>query len=132
MKKVFNYSEFIRKEVTSYKIHTLIFCAAYWTERHFSLVLYILGAFLPPDEADLQIKYKEELREVFGIEFNSLFTMTNMPIKRFADFLVRRGEMASYMELLVRNFNPGNVDNLMCRNLLSINYDGAIFDCDFK
>ena len=104
----------------------------YWTERHFCLVLYILGAFLPPDEADLQIKYKEELREVFGIEFNSLFTMTNMPIKRFADFLVRRGEMASYMELLVRNFNPSNVDNLMCRNLLSVNYDGAIFDCDFK
>ena len=66
----------------------------------FSLVLYILGAFLPPDEADLQIKYKEELRGLFGIEFDSLFTMTNMPIKRFADFLVRRGEMASYMELL--------------------------------
>jgi len=96
------------------------------------LVYNPLGAFLPPDEADLQIKYKEELREVFGIEFNSLFTMTNMPIKRFADFLVRRGEMASYMELLVRNFNPSNVDNLMCRNLLSINYDGAIFDCDFN
>jgi len=96
------------------------------------LVYNPLGAFLPPDEAELQVKYKEELREVFGIEFNSLYTMTNMPIKRFADFLVRRGEMASYMELLVRHFNASNVDNLMCRNLLSINYDGAIFDCDFN
>ena len=122
--------EFVQVETVL--VAPVVFCAAFGTERHFSLVLYILGAFLPPDEADLQIKYKEELREVFGIEFNSLFTMTNMPIKRFADFLVRRGEMASYMELLVRNFNPSNVDNLMCRNLLSINYDGAIFDCDFK
>ncbi len=77
-------------------------------------------------------KYKEELREAFGIEFNSLYTMTNMPVKRFADFLHRRGELKPYMDLLVRNFNHDNLNELMCRNILSVNYDGAIFDCDFN
>ena len=88
----------------------------------FTLVLDLvynpLGAFLPPDESQLEAKYKEELKEAFGIEFNSLYTMTNMPIKRFADFLRRRNEMKPYLDLLVRNFNYDTVDELMCRNLL--------------
>ena len=58
--------------------------------------------------------------------------MTNMPIKRFADFLNRRNELQSYMELLVRNYSEANVDSLMCLELLSVNYDGTIFDCDFN
>ena len=61
------------------------------------------GAFLPPDQSELEVKYKAELKEMFDIEFNSLYTMTNMPIKRFADFLNRRGELLPYMDLLVRN-----------------------------
>ena len=69
---------------------------------------------------------------MFDIEFDSLYTMTNMPIKRFADFLNRRGELQPYMELLVRNFNASNVDDLMCRELISVNYDGSVFDCDFN
>ena len=73
----------------------------------FTLVLDLvynpLGAFLPPDESQLEAKYKEELKEAFGIEFNSLYTMTNMPIKRFADFLRRRNEMKPYLDLLVRS-----------------------------
>ena len=69
---------------------------------------------------------------MFDIEFDSLYTMTNMPIKRFADFLNRRGELQPYMELLVRNFNAINVDDLMCRELISVNFDGTVFDCDFN
>ena len=90
------------------------------------------GAFLPPDQSELEVKYKAELKEMFDIEFNSLYTMTNMPIKRFADFLNRRGELLPYMDLLVRNYSDANVDNLMCRELISVNFDGTIFDCDFN
>lgn len=96
------------------------------------LVYNPLGAFLPPDQNELEVKYKSELKEMFDIEFNALYTMTNMPIKRFADFLSRRGELQPYMELLVRNFSATNVESLMCRELISVNYDGSVFDCDFN
>mmetsp|Transcript_12419 Transcript_12419/g.36925 ORF Transcript_12419/g.36925 Transcript_12419/m.36925 type:complete len:436 (+) Transcript_12419:183-1490(+) len=96
------------------------------------LVYNPLGAFLPPPQEALRAKYKEELREHFGVVFSDLFTMTNMPIKRFADFLSRRGELADYLELLVRNFNAATAPSLMCRNTLSVNYDGAVYDCDFN
>lgn len=96
------------------------------------LVYNPLGAFLPPPQQDLEVKYKEVLLENFGIEFNSLFTMTNMPVKRFTDFLYKRGELNDYMDLLVRNFNPTTVDNLMCGNTISVGYDGKVFDCDFN
>ena len=95
-------------------------------------IVFLIGAFLPPEQEELEIKYKGELKEMFDIEFNSLYTMTNMPVKRFADFLNRRGELQPYMELLVRNFNASNVDDLMCRELISVNYDGSVFDCDFN
>ena len=96
------------------------------------LVYNPLGAFLPPPEKDLEAKYKEVLEENFGIVFNSLYTMTNMPVKRFTDFLYRRDELKDYMDLLVRNFNGDTVDNLMCRNTVSVGYDGKMFDCDFN
>lgn len=96
------------------------------------LVYNPLGAFLPPPQQNLELKYKQVLQEDFGIVFNSLFTMTNMPVKRFADFLHKRGELKDYMDLLVRNFNPATVDNLMCKNTISIGYDGKVYDCDFN
>ncbi|KAG5175329.1 hypothetical protein JKP88DRAFT_271011 [Tribonema minus] len=96
------------------------------------LVYNPLGAFLPPPQEALEAKYKEELMEAFGITFNSLFTITNMPIKRFADFLYRRGELKDYMELLVRNFNPAATKGLMCKDTVSVGWDGRIFDCDFN
>jgi len=80
----------------------------------------------------LQSKYKEELQEHFGITFNSLFTMNNMPIKRFADLLHRQGKLVEYMQLLVDSFNPATIDGLMCRNLVSISHDGTMYDCDFN
>lgn len=93
------------------------------------LVYNPLGAFLPPPQADLEAKYKEVLQENFGIVFNSLFTMTNMPVKRFTDFLYRRGELKDYMDLLVRNFNPSTMDSLMCGNTISVGYDGKVSLC---
>jgi radical SAM/Cys-rich protein len=96
------------------------------------LVYNPLGAFLPPAQDKLEQQYKQQLQDNFGILFHSLYTMTNMPIKRFADFLHRRDELRDYMELLVRNFNPDTVDNLMCRDTVSVGYDGTIYDCDFN
>jgi len=96
------------------------------------LVYNPLGAFLPPPQENLQDKYKEVLADDFGIAFNNLFTMTNMPVKRFADFLHKRGELEEYMDLLVRNFNLNTLDSLMCLNTISVDYSGKIFDCDFN
>lgn len=96
------------------------------------LVYNPLGAFLPPEQKMLEAKYKEELLENFGIRFNELYTMTNMPIKRFADFLYRRGELKEYMDLLVRNFNLDTTNSLMCLDTVSVGWDGKVFDCDFN
>ena len=90
------------------------------------------GAFLPPSQQKLEKAYKEELRGNFGIEFNSLITLANLPIKRFLDLLVRRGELDSYMNLLVDNFNSQTVSRLMCRDTVSIDWQGSVFDCDFN
>jgi radical SAM/Cys-rich protein len=96
------------------------------------LVYNPLGAFLPPEQQKLEEQYKVQLEENFGILFNQLFTMTNMPIKRFADFLHRRGELKDYMELLIRNFNVDTTKSLMCLDTVSVGYDGKVFDCDFN
>ena len=90
------------------------------------------GGSLPPSQASLEIDYKKRLFDDFGIKFNSLLTITNMPIKRFADYLLQKGELDSYMELLVNNFNPNAADGLMCRDTLSVGWDGKIYDCDFN
>ena len=95
------------------------------------LVYNPLGPSLPPPQAELEQDYRKELRELFGIEFNRLITITNMPIKRFAHALARDGRDAEYMDLLVNAFNPETVDSLMCRSLVSVSWDGNLHDCDF-
>jgi radical SAM/Cys-rich protein len=96
------------------------------------LVYNPVGAFLPPPQAELEARYHQELRDGFGIEFNRLLTITNMPIKRFADQLRRSGEEREYMSLLVNHFNPATVSTLMCRDLVSVGYEGTLYDCDFN
>jgi radical SAM/Cys-rich protein len=96
------------------------------------LVYNPLGASLPPPQGRLEAKYREELGRLFGIEFHQLLTLTNMPIKRFAWSLERSGELERYMSLLVNHFNPATVPELMCRSLLSVAWDGRLFDCDFN
>src|SRR5579859_4194567 len=97
-----------------------------------NLVYNPLGASLPPPQEKLEADYKVQLRENFAIEFDRLFTITNMPIKRFAEFLFREGKHEAYMALLTNHFNPATVDGLMCRDLVSIGWDGKIYDCDFN
>jgi radical SAM/Cys-rich protein len=102
------------------------------SELQLNLVYNSLGAFLPPAQEKLERDYKKQLRQHFGIEFNQLFTITNMPIKRFSEFLIRNGQLAEYMSLLVNHFNPVTVEHLMCRSLVSVSWDGKLYDCDFN
>ena len=90
------------------------------------------GASLPPSQAELEASYRAELRSRFAIEFSNLLTLTNMPIRRFAEYLHRTDQHSAYLALLVNHFNPATVPELMCRSLLSISYDGRLYDCDFN
>jgi len=90
------------------------------------------GAFLPPNQPELESDYKRELKYHFGIDFHRLYTITNMPIARFASWLKRNGKLETYMQLLVESFNPASVAGLMCRNMLSIGWRGEVYDCDFN
>lgn len=96
------------------------------------LVYNPVGATLPPDQATLQAAYEKELRARYGIVFNDLFTITNMPISRFAEQLEREGRTEEYLALLLESYNPGTLDGLMCRSTLSISWEGQLYDCDFN
>ena len=91
-----------------------------------------VGASLPPPQAELEAQYRDELARNFGIVFDRLLTITNMPIARFANQLRAGGNHSAYMSLLVNHFNPATVDALMCRDLVSIGWDGRLYDCDFN
>ena len=97
-----------------------------------SLVYNPVGASLPPAQSALEARYKDELRQQFGIEFHDLLTITNMPIKRFANALQRANNLEGYMSLLVNHFNVCTVPELMCRSLVSVSWDGQLYDCDFN
>jgi radical SAM/Cys-rich protein len=97
-----------------------------------NLVSNPVGAFLPPAQADLERDTREWLRDHHGLVFNSLFTITNMPISRFAAWLRRAGNYDAYMARLEAAFNPATVPALMCRSLVSVGYDGRLYDCDFN
>jgi len=96
-----------------------------------NLVYNPLGPNLPPDQSELEIDFKHELRRQFGIEFNELLTITNMPISRFLEDLRTTGQHDEYMALLINSFNPISADAVMCRTLLSVGWDGRLYDCDF-
>ena len=96
------------------------------------LVYNPIGASLPPSQSALEATYRHELAERFGIVFNHLFTITNMPIKRFAHLLEREGRYDSYMHTLLDAFNPRAALGVMCRNLLSVDWRGQLYDCDFN
>ncbi len=96
------------------------------------LVYNPVGPSLPPAQLDLEQDYRDELGSLFGISFNRLFTITNMPIRRYAEHLRRKGQLESYQRLLVEHFNPGTVESLMCRDLVSVGWQGRLYDCDFN
>ncbi len=96
------------------------------------LVYNPAGAFMPGDQASLQAEFKRNLQADFGIVFNDLFTITNLPISRFLEYLVASDNYEDYMDALVSAYNPAAVKNVMCRNTLSVSYDGYLYDCDFN
>jgi radical SAM/Cys-rich protein len=97
-----------------------------------NLVYNPVGPHLPPPQEQLEQEYKEKLSAEFGIVFNHLFCLTNMPITRYAKHLSLRNEYDRYKDLLEKNFNAATLDHLMCRNLISIGWDGSVYDCDFN
>ena len=97
-----------------------------------NLVYNPVGPHLPPSQEKLEAEYRRILGQRFGIVFNRLFCLSNMPITRYATHLKLRGEYDDYRELLAANFNAATLDQVMCRNLISIGWDGSVYDCDFN
>ena len=97
-----------------------------------NLVYNPLGPYLPPAQAQLEADYRKQLTDQYGISFNSLFTITNMPISRFGSMLQSTGQFKDYMNLLKQSFQTQNLDTVMCKDLLSIDWQGYVYDCDFN
>jgi radical SAM/Cys-rich protein len=97
-----------------------------------TLVYNPQGTNLPPSQKELEAAYKRELGIRFGIAFNQLFTITNMPIRRFGSMLISKGQFASYMQLLKEAYSEENLDSVMCRSLVSVDWQGFVYDCDFN
>jgi radical SAM/Cys-rich protein len=97
-----------------------------------NLVYNPSGAFLPGSQSELEAEFKKKLMDKFGIEFNSLFTITNIPISRFLEYLLRSDNYENYMEKLLAAFNPVAAAGVMCRNTISVGWDGYLYDCDFN
>jgi radical SAM/Cys-rich protein len=96
------------------------------------LVTNPVGAYLPPAQASLEVEWKRELMRRHGVTFDALYCMTNMPISRYLEWLEESGNLDAYMERLVTAFNPATVGGVMCRNTLSVGWDGRLYDCDFN
>jgi radical SAM/Cys-rich protein len=97
-----------------------------------TLVTNPVGAFLPAAQEAQEALFKERLKKRHGVVFNRLFTITNMPISRYLDWLIESGNLDAYLEKLVSAFNPSAVPGVMCRTMLSVGYDGRVYDCDFN
>jgi radical SAM/Cys-rich protein len=101
-------------------------------ELRLVLVTNPTGAFLPAGQASLESEWKRELERLHGVRFDALFTLANMPISRFLEWLERSGQLEGYLHKLLDAFNPATVEGLMCRSTLSVGWDGRLFDCDFN
>ncbi len=97
-----------------------------------TLVTNPVGAFLPPSQASIEKEWKRELHRNFDITFDHLYTITNMPISRFLEWLVETGNLTDYMQRLLDAYNPSAAKSVMCRNTVSVGWDGTLYDCDFN
>ncbi len=102
------------------------------TGLQLDLVFNPSGAYLPGDQASLEAEFKRQLKRRYDIVFNSLFAITNLPVARFLDYLVESGNYSQYMSELIDAFNPATVTGLMCRNTISVSWEGYVYDCDFN
>jgi radical SAM/Cys-rich protein len=97
-----------------------------------NLVYNPSGAFLPANQEQMEKDFKAELKRNYNVDFNRLFCITNMPVSRFLEYLLNSGNYERYMERLLLAFNPNAAKNVMCRNTLSVGWDGSLYDCDFN
>lgn len=97
-----------------------------------NLVYNPSGAFLPGSQESLELEFKKKLKDPYNIDFNQLFTITNLPISRFLDYLLASGNFDGYMEKLIASYNPVAAEGVMCRNTISVGWDGYLYDCDFN
>lgn len=97
-----------------------------------NLVYNPTGTFLPGNQASLEAEFKRQLKRKHDVDFNSLYAITNMPISRFLDYLLEHGHYETYMQTLIDAFNPAAVAGVMCRNTISVSYEGYLYDCDFN
>jgi radical SAM/Cys-rich protein len=97
-----------------------------------NLVYNPAGAFLPPSQNGVEVDFRRELEKRYGRSFSNIYTITNMPLGRFLKFLESSGNLTSYMERLVSSYNPQAAECVMCRNILSVGWDGSLYDCDFN
>jgi radical SAM/Cys-rich protein len=102
------------------------------SELQLNLVFNPQGAYLPPEQKALEIAYKEHLQAHYGIVFNKLFALTNLPIQRFGSVLITKGLFNDYLQLLKDNYRHENLSGIMCRNTLSVDWQGTVYDCDFN
>ncbi|MBI3890795.1 MAG: arsenosugar biosynthesis radical SAM protein ArsS [Candidatus Wallbacteria bacterium] len=101
-------------------------------ERRLVLITNPVGAYLPGPQASMEAEWKRELARLHGVRFDALYCITNMPISRFLEWLIESGNLEEYMERLVAAFNPAAASGAMCRNTLSVGWDGRLYDCDFN
>jgi len=102
------------------------------SDLQLNLVFNPQGISLPPEQRSLEQAYKQHLQEHYGIVFNRLFALTNLPIQRFGSMLISKGLFDGYLQLLKGNYRPENLNNVMCRNTLSVDWQGYVYDCDFN
>lgn len=120
------------RSIRALKMLNAVGYGQYGSDLQLHLVYNPLGTALPPSQEKLKNDYTRVLKENFGIVFNDLYCITNMPISRFLDYLRVNGKYNKYMESLLHAFNPMAIPGLMCRNMLSVGWDGSLYDCDFN
>jgi radical SAM/Cys-rich protein len=97
-----------------------------------NLVYNPAGAFLPPSQKGIEADFKRELKDRYGVNFSNLYSITNMPVGRFLKFLKSSGNLAFYMDRLISSYSAQAAESVMCRNTLSVGWDGSLYDCDFN
>ena len=121
-----------KKSIEAIKILNSLGYGIDTTAPSLSLVYNPQGMFLAPSQCSLETEYRRELKERFGISFTRLYTLTNMPIGRFREYLLKTGNFDKYMDKLAMAFNPDTLPGIMCRHILNVGWDGALYDCDFN
>ncbi len=121
-----------QKSISGLQLLNSLGYGKYDRQHQLNLVYNPTGPYLPPPQATLEADYKKQLKQNYNIDFNQLYTITNVPIKRFGSMLVSKGQFDDYVSTLKSAYSPLNLNTVMCRSLISINWQGYLYDCDFN